>query len=427
MNRIAYLLLGLLAIGPAQAQTPTTPAIAAMVCANNTVVPTPVSGQFFYVQCDSTGKLLTNAAGSTPGGSNTQVQFNDSGAFGGSSLFTFSKTTGNINVNNYYANSLVTTSAGTTTILTAASARNNALTGSSSQTYQLPDATTLFLGPAFVFNNNSSGSLVITNAGGSTLYTVPAGGLVTAGPTNIGTANGSWDIHPVPPSTVTWGSGTTGLVFNTALSTSPSITAGTPSGTSPVFIPRRDALTTGIGAQAAGNLSLVAAGTETVRVTSTGAKIGAGSEITSSGAGGALVASAYTDTTDAANISTGTIPTARLGGAWTAYTPSISCASGTITTLGTTTGRWQQLGKTVAVEMDITITTNGSCAGYISPTLPTTTNSAAAFAGRENTNGKMLSVSFASGVNQGVVVNYDNTYPGSSGARIILTGVYETQ
>lgn len=30
----------------------------ALVCAYNTVVPTPVAGKFFYVQCDSTGKLI---------------------------------------------------------------------------------------------------------------------------------------------------------------------------------------------------------------------------------------------------------------------------------------------------------------------------------------------------------------------------------
>jgi hypothetical protein len=294
MNRIVLALFGLLSLGSAHAQTPTTPAIAAMVCANNTVVPTPVSGQFFYVQCDSSGKLLTNAAaGGTPGGANTQVQFNDSGAFGGSSLFTFNKATGNVSLNNYFAAAASTVSGGTTTTLTASSARYQTLTGSSSQTFQLPDATTLGNGFAYVFNNNSSGSLSITNAGGSTVYTVPAGGVVQGGPTDNTTANGVWDWHPAAPATVTWGSGATGFVLNTALSTTPAVSAGTPSGTVPVFIPRRDALTSGIGAQAAGNVSIVAAGTETVRVTSTGAKIGAGSEITSSGPGGALGSGAF--------------------------------------------------------------------------------------------------------------------------------------
>lgn len=147
--------------------------------------------------------------------------------------------------NNVLANATATASAGGTTILTAASSRFQALTGSSNQTYQMPDARTLTLGPWFVFNNNSSGTLTVTNAGGSTLYTAPAGGFVECGPTNIGSANGVWDCHPLPPSTVTWGSGTTGLVLNTSLATSASINAGASSATSPSFIPQRGSPTTG--------------------------------------------------------------------------------------------------------------------------------------------------------------------------------------
>lgn len=149
--------------------------------------------------------------------------------------------------NNYLGSTTKTTSAGGTTILTVASTRFQALTGSSSQTYQLPDATTLSLGPWFVFNNNSSGSLIITNNGGTTLYTVPAGGIVQCGPTDISTANGAWDFHGYYPGTVTWGSGTTGLVFNTALTTTPSISAGISSASNPSFIPQRGSSTTGYG------------------------------------------------------------------------------------------------------------------------------------------------------------------------------------
>lgn len=53
-------LLTLLA-GPAWAQTvPQAPAPVALACAYNSAVPSPTSGQFFYVQCDSTGRLITN-------------------------------------------------------------------------------------------------------------------------------------------------------------------------------------------------------------------------------------------------------------------------------------------------------------------------------------------------------------------------------
>lgn len=64
MKRLLALASCLVAIvsWPASAQTVTTPATAAMVCANNTIVPPPVSGQFFYVQCDANGKLITSAS-----------------------------------------------------------------------------------------------------------------------------------------------------------------------------------------------------------------------------------------------------------------------------------------------------------------------------------------------------------------------------
>ena len=152
---------------------------------------------------------------------------------------------GNIFINNYFANNTSTVSAGGTTVLTVASSRTQVLTGASNQTYQLPNATTLTNGNIFLFNNNSSGSLIITNNGASTLYTAPAGGYVQANLLDNGTTNGTWDFHALPPSTVTWSSGIGGLVFNTALTTTPMIASGASSATSPSFIPQRGTINTG--------------------------------------------------------------------------------------------------------------------------------------------------------------------------------------
>lgn len=147
---------------------------------------------------------------------------------------------------NYFGKAEPTVSAGGTTVLTANSGRSQILTGSLSQNYQLPDATTVpEAGQIFIFNNNASGSLVVKNNAGTTLVTVPAGGEVCACLLDNSTTNGSWDFHPAPPATVTWGSGTTGLVFNTALSTTPSIDAGASSSTNATFRPQRG--TTGTG------------------------------------------------------------------------------------------------------------------------------------------------------------------------------------
>ena len=65
----------------------------------------------YVLSTDGTGNLSWSAGGGgggngTPGGSNTQVQYNDAGAFGGSSFFTFNETTNNVQIaGNLIANS----------------------------------------------------------------------------------------------------------------------------------------------------------------------------------------------------------------------------------------------------------------------------------------------------------------------------------
>lgn len=64
----------------------------------------------YVLSTDGTGNLSWTAGGSggngTPGGSNTQVQYNDTGTFGGSPFFTFNEATNNVNIaGNLIANS----------------------------------------------------------------------------------------------------------------------------------------------------------------------------------------------------------------------------------------------------------------------------------------------------------------------------------
>lgn len=64
MKKLLLALAFLGFINQALAQTVAAPTgVVAMVCANNTAVPTPTAGQFYYVQCDANGRLVTNAAG----------------------------------------------------------------------------------------------------------------------------------------------------------------------------------------------------------------------------------------------------------------------------------------------------------------------------------------------------------------------------
>ena len=111
---------------------------------------------------------------------------------------------------------------------------------------------------------------------------------------------------------------------------------------------------------------------------------------------------------------------------WRDYTPTITTTTGTITTLGTTTGRFKRYNNTLDFEVDITITTNGTGAGVVRATTPDsiTTQSQVAV-GRENAiSGKQLSGQLVVGTSQCDIQNYDNTYPGSDGAVIVVNGAY---
>lgn len=115
------------------------------------------------------------------------------------------------------------------------------------------------------------------------------------------------------------------------------------------------------------------------------------------------------------------------GTAWTSYVPTIAAGTGTLTSVAAV-GRYKQIGKTVFIQIMITITTNGTAALYISATLPggmteysaTVTQS---LSGREGVNGFSVNA-FPSG---GLVYikKYDGTYPGASGNIITIAGAFE--
>lgn len=87
-----------------------------------------------------------------------------------------------------------TTAAGTTT-LTSASNRQQYFTGTTTQTLQLPVASTMTLGQGFEVHNNSTGTLTVNSSGGNLVATIPAGltALVTCILTS-GTTAASWDL-----------------------------------------------------------------------------------------------------------------------------------------------------------------------------------------------------------------------------------------
>jgi hypothetical protein len=131
----------------------------------------------------------------------------------------------NTSLNNIFRNTTSTVSAAGTTVLTAASSFTQVLTGTTTQTYQLPDATTLANGASFQFNNNSTGALSIVNNGSGAVATVAAGGASQIFLTSTSTANGTWDVHGFIPENILWG--TNSLYLNSDVITGGTWNGGT--------------------------------------------------------------------------------------------------------------------------------------------------------------------------------------------------------
>ncbi len=155
--------------------------------------------------------------------------------------------------------------------------------------------------------------------------------------------------------------------------------------------------------------------------------LGTTSTVLHGNAGGAPAFTAVSLTTDVAGI----LPIANggtndTGTAWTAYTPTVTASSGTFTSVAAT-GRYKTLGKTVWLQLSVAITTNGSAAGVVLATAPST---AAAFdyplAGQETTAAGFGLTGRVVGSSTQIQINkYDATYPGADGRTLVMCGVYE--
>jgi hypothetical protein len=116
----------------------------------------------------------------------------------------------NISANSYFNGFTSMIAAGTTVVLTIDSTPVHLVTtGSGSQTYQLPNATTLTNGTIFSFNNNqSSGNINVNNNSGTLVKAVGSGGYMTLELLNNTTSAGTWDAHFQTPSNVSWSTNT---------------------------------------------------------------------------------------------------------------------------------------------------------------------------------------------------------------------------
>jgi hypothetical protein len=106
---------------------------------------------------------------------------------------------GNTKANNYARSTNTTATSGGTLTLTVASPQFQQLTGTTTHTVVLPDATTLVTGQSFIISNQSTGAVQVNANGGGGIRTVAALTSATFTLITNGTAAGSWD----PGSTAT--------------------------------------------------------------------------------------------------------------------------------------------------------------------------------------------------------------------------------
>jgi hypothetical protein len=109
------------------------------------------NGTTITVLFDSRGATQVGIAASgatiTPGGANTQIQFNDSGVFGGNTALTFNKATGLVSLTNSVAFGATPAAAGAIRLTNASGARSRNAAGSADITIYETDASNqLFIG-----------------------------------------------------------------------------------------------------------------------------------------------------------------------------------------------------------------------------------------------------------------------------------------
>lgn len=101
--------------------------------------------------------------------------------------------TANARINSLIENFQSVASAAGTTTLAVGSPKVTQITGSTTQTIKLPDATTLVAGQQYTITNRSSGVVTVNDNSSTLVQTMVSGSFLTVTVTSIGSAAGAWD------------------------------------------------------------------------------------------------------------------------------------------------------------------------------------------------------------------------------------------
>lgn len=114
-------------------------------------------------------------------------------------------TNGNTSVENLFLGYSSTTASAGTTALTASSNHFQKITGSTTHTFTLPDATTLPLGASYIFDNDSTGTVTVNNNASTLIDSIATGELDYLFLEDNSTAAGVWGKYSWLPASMDFG------------------------------------------------------------------------------------------------------------------------------------------------------------------------------------------------------------------------------
>ena len=246
---------------------------------------------------------------------------------------------GTLYANNVYLGYNSITAAAGTTVLTNASAAWQNVVGTTTQSIQLPNATTLYKGLAFTITNASTGSVTVKDSASTTLDTVVTGGSAIMVLTANGTSAGTWVAYSYVPSSYDFSASTANFgnaTITNAVWNGTTIASGYGGTGLTTFTAANNALySTSSSALAAGTLPIAAGGTAATTFTSNGVIYGNGTSalgVTAAGTTGQVLIGNTGAAPSWGTVSSSLVSSFSAG--TTGFTPS-SATTGAVTLAGT--------------------------------------------------------------------------------------------
>lgn len=233
------------------------------------------------VNLDASGNVsaLGTVSSGTWNGSTVGVAYGGTGvtSSSGASSVMLRDSNQNVTANNYFPGYTAVTAAAGTTVLTAASSFYQRLSGSTTQTFQLPVATTMPNGAAFSFDNDSSGSLTIVDNASATVDVIPSGGYGYIFLEDNATSAGSWGKYAFLPGSYNFSTSSADFgnaTISNAVWNGTTIASGYGGTGLTTFTAANNALySTSASALAAGTLPVAAGGTGVTTSTGSGSTV----------------------------------------------------------------------------------------------------------------------------------------------------------